>query len=213
MKFHFEILSQKQKEILSFIEKFNDNFVLVWWTAIALHLWHRESVDFDLFLPNCELLPLRNIKSKIKNSKLDYKILVETDFHFEISINWVKITFFAYLYEIPQKQIIREKYFKTCSLEFLAIMKADAIWKRAKRKDYVDMYFLINKFWLKNIWNNAKSFFWPDFNEKIFYSQLSYFDDMDYSEEVIYTKWNEKTKDEIRTYLINESKTIIKKAN
>lgn len=207
MKFHYEILSKKQKETLSFIDSFKNEFFLVWWTAIALMLWHRKSIDFDLFIPNSESLPMRKISTILKNH--DYKIITKTDFHYEIFLNWVKITFFAYLYNIPDQRKIQWDYFKTIDLLHLSSMKADALWKRAKWKDYVDLYFLIKKLWLKTIWDYAKSFFKWIFNEKLFYSQLSYFNDIDYSEEVMFVNKYEVTKDEIKEFLTNESKTIL----
>ena len=44
-----EILSTQQRELLPFISHFKRNFYLVGGTAIALHLGHRRSIDFDLF--------------------------------------------------------------------------------------------------------------------------------------------------------------------
>jgi hypothetical protein len=49
---HLEILTDKQKELLPLISQFKRNFYLVGGTAIALHLGHRESIDFDLFSYN-----------------------------------------------------------------------------------------------------------------------------------------------------------------
>ena len=46
---HKEILSPAQKKLLPLIKKFNKNFYLTGGTAIALHLGHRRSIDFDLF--------------------------------------------------------------------------------------------------------------------------------------------------------------------
>ena len=46
---HLNILSYKQNELLSFISSFRRNYYLVGGTAIALHIGHRRSIDFDLF--------------------------------------------------------------------------------------------------------------------------------------------------------------------
>ncbi len=56
-----EILTQEQIELLPFIKKFAKDYYLVGGTAIALHIGHRRSIDFDLFTQH-------NIKRKqIKN--------------------------------------------------------------------------------------------------------------------------------------------------
>ncbi|MCK4359847.1 MAG: hypothetical protein KAW92_14135 [Candidatus Cloacimonetes bacterium] len=48
-QFHREILTQKQVELLRLIKVFQREFYLVGGTAVALHLGHRRSIDFDLF--------------------------------------------------------------------------------------------------------------------------------------------------------------------
>jgi len=42
-------LTKKQIELLPLIKSFKKEFYLVGGTAIALHLGHRRSIDFDLF--------------------------------------------------------------------------------------------------------------------------------------------------------------------
>ena len=46
---HKEILSEEQANLLPLVKTFSKNFGLVGGTAIALHIGHRESLDFDLF--------------------------------------------------------------------------------------------------------------------------------------------------------------------
>jgi len=43
------ILNKNQLELLPLINEFNREFYLVGGTAIALHLGHRQSIDFELF--------------------------------------------------------------------------------------------------------------------------------------------------------------------
>jgi len=46
---HHNILSDKQSQLLPFLRKFKKNYYLAGGTAIALHIGHRHSIDFDLF--------------------------------------------------------------------------------------------------------------------------------------------------------------------
>ena len=46
---HKEILTKEQIKFLPFVTEFSKDFGLVGGTAIALHLGHRRSLDFDLF--------------------------------------------------------------------------------------------------------------------------------------------------------------------
>ena len=46
---HEEILNAAQQELLPLMAQFRQEYYLVGGTAIALHIGHRRSVDFDLF--------------------------------------------------------------------------------------------------------------------------------------------------------------------
>ena len=46
---HKEILTDEQINLLPLVQLFNKDFGLVGGTAIAFHIGHRESIDFDLF--------------------------------------------------------------------------------------------------------------------------------------------------------------------
>jgi len=95
---HTEILSKEQKELFPFLKRYQRSFYLVGGTAIALHLGHRRSVDFDLFT----FSDLR--KSRIKKSLLELPFqqipLFEDVDQLHLIANEVKITFFSYPYQI-----------------------------------------------------------------------------------------------------------------
>ena len=64
-------------------------------------------------------------------------------------------------------------------------MKAYALGRRSKWKDYVDLYFLLNnEFSISEISSCATQLYGDLFSEKLFRSQLCFFDDIDYSESV-----------------------------
>ena len=66
-------------------------------------------------------------------------------------------------------------------------MKAFALGKRAKWKDYVDMYFLVrNHFSLDQITQQAEHIYEGSFNAKLLKQQLAYFSDVNYSESIEY---------------------------
>ena len=58
---HKEILTKEQVELLPVVGDFSKKFSLVGGTAIALHIGHRESIDFDMFsLKSFGNLQIRN---------------------------------------------------------------------------------------------------------------------------------------------------------
>mgnify|MGYP001568579000 FL=1 len=181
---HNEILSESQLELLPLVKKFSLNFGLVRGTAIALHLGHRRSIDFDLFSNK----PFDNgsiRKTIIKINKID-RVVFDEKGQYTILVNGVRFTFLEYPFRMafhhnPATGI------RLPDLLTLAAMKAYALGRRAKWKDYVGMYFVIKKYGgLSRIIVRARSMFGKEFNEKVFRAQLSFFDDIDFSEEVAF---------------------------
>ena len=82
-------------------------------------------------------------------------------------------------------------------------MKSYALERRAKWKDYVDLYFLLtNGFSIEEISQRANEIFKDLFSEKQFRAQLAYFDDINYSEEVEYMIPNQPSEKEVKEGLI-----------
>lgn len=195
-----KVLNKEQLSILPLIKEFKKDFYLVWWTAIALNLLHRKSIDFDLF--SNKQLKLNSITNKILKSwyKIEHTLVSNKD-ELTLIISWVKITFLYFPFEINYNNFLIEKIIKSPDLLTLSSMKAYAIWRRSKWKDYVDIYFLLRKgYSIEEISQKASSIFNWAFEEKLFREQLCYFEDIDYSEEVEYL--GEKIDDEeIKKYL------------
>ena len=198
---HKEILDHAQKKILPLLESFSPDFYLAGGTALALQIGHRKSIDFDLFSAK----EFSNLK--IRNNLAKQKYTIERVFkderdQFTIVASGVKITFLFYPFKI--RPTIAFENVKMPSILTLSAMKAYAISRRAKWKDYVDLYFVLeNYFSLEEIVKEDKEIFGAEFNEKIFRESLAYFDDIDYSEEVIFTPGFEVKEKAIKKALIN----------
>lgn len=181
---HKEILTKEQVALLPVIGQFSKNFGLVGGTAVALQIGHRRSIDFDLFSSK----PFDNLNIKrrlIKKIKID-KIFVNKKGEFTFITQGVKITFFHYPFGIDYSQTLHH-HIKMADLLTLAAMKAYALGQRAKWKDYIDLYFIMNKYHgIIPIVKRAQAIFNQEFNEKLFRSQLTYLKDVSYAEEVIY---------------------------
>jgi hypothetical protein len=81
-------------------------------------------------------------------------------------------------------------------------MKAYALGRRSKWKDYVDLFFIMKNYYsISEVIQEAKSVFKDLFSEKLFRAQLCFFDDMDYSEEVDFTIENPPSNEEIQDFL------------
>ena len=125
---HTEILSEKQKNLLSLISAFSKEYYLVGGTAIALYLGHRTSIDFDLFTN--KNIKRNSIKNRFEKEQINYTVIHEAFDQFHLLINGVKLTFFNFPFIIEHKHWFSE-YIKMPSLIDLAAMKAFALGGRA----------------------------------------------------------------------------------
>lgn len=180
---HQEVLTKEQAELLPLVKKFIKDFGLVGGTAIALQIGHRRSIDFDLFSYR-EFNNAKIRKLIIKSGHKIGKVYKDETGQFTFFVNKVQFTFFYYPFEIELAKHF-EKILRMPDLLTLAAMKAYALGRRAKWKDYVDLYFIINKYHsIEKIVKRSQAIFKGEFNERIFREQLVYFKDIDYQEEV-----------------------------
>jgi len=200
---HKEVLTKEQIKLLPLVNSFSKDFGLVGGTAIALHIGHRFSIDFDLFTKD-EFENL-NIRKKILKFKKIERVLKDEIGQYTIIVDGVNLTFFQYPFKIK----FSKKFHDTPNLPdllTLAAMKAYALGRRAKWKDYVDLYFVMKDYHsMTTIVKKTKQIFAHEFNEKIFRAQLAYFKDIDYSESVIYLKGFETKNAVIQKALIRHS--------
>jgi len=192
------ILTSKQEQILPLIKLFSKDFGLVGGTAIAYYLGHRRSIDFDLFSP--KTFSILSARNKINKFFKIEQTLVQGDGELTVMANNVKLTLFNFPYHIEYNSKF-ESIIKIPDLLTLAAMKAFALGKRAKWKDYVDLYFISKKYSLQQIVKKAEQLFGAEFNEKLFRVQLAYFEDVDYSEEVEYMEGFQTSDTEIKKSL------------
>lgn len=186
-------------QLLPLMTQFRREYYLVGGTAIALHIGHRRSIDFDLFKPSA-INHKRNL-DKIAASSFDYTVTRRVSEQMNLVINNVKVTFFQYPF--PINPTIRfDKHFRLPDLLQLAAMKAYALGRRSKWKDYVDLYFLLrDHFTIADISAVATQIFGELYSEKMFRSQLCYFDDIDYTESVDWLIQVPPTDEEIKQTL------------
>jgi len=178
------ILNKNQLELLPLIKEFSGEFYLVGGTAIALHLGHRRSIDFDLF--KTKSFNPKKVVDKIQKHFPSYKTIYKESNQLHLLVNNVKLTFFEYGFDIPHKTKFKN-IITLPTLSDLAAMKAYALGRRAKWKDYVDLYFILkNGISIEDISTKATEIFGELFSKKMFLQQLCYFEDIDHSEAVEY---------------------------
>ncbi len=204
---HKEILTDEQQKLLPLIALFAKDFGMVGGTAVALHLGHRRSIDFDLFsykkFGNQSLL--NRILLFTKGKQPD-RIIVNKLGELTFLLRGVKFTFFHYPYQIDYAEKL-PGVIKMPDLLTLAAMKAFAMGQRSKWKDYVDLYFIMKDHHpVAEISERTKQLFGAGlFNEALFRAQLGYFADVSYIESVEYMPGFEVSDEEVKSKLVEFS--------
>lgn len=183
-KIYWEILNKTQKEVLSKLS-FLDNIkaYLAGGTALALQIGHRTSVDFDFY--TAEHFKKGSIVKIIKKSSppLKIKIIWDVDDTFEVVLNSrVRFSLFYYSYKLLKETVAVENI-AVASLEDLAAMKLIAISQRGKRRDFIDFYYLLKIFELRQIMRTTEKKY-PDFDIYNGLRGLLYFKDADDDSEI-----------------------------
>jgi len=164
---HKEILTENQKKLLPLIKLFSNEYYLVGGTAIALHIGHRRSIDFDLF--STKTIKKNQIKAIItENSFPIEETIFEAYDQLHLVINHTKLTFFQFPYKIEAINNF-EDIIKIPSLIDLAAMKSYALGGRAKWKDYVDLFFLLKFHYRLEEISLRLKIFKSLYNDEVFY--------------------------------------------
>ena len=159
--------SLMQKEYL-------DSFVLVGGTALALQLGNRKSIDLDLF-SNTDFASNVLLTSLLK----DYQIVVNNQLSQTLitTINYVKVDFIKFHYPFIRPFLVIENI-RMASLEDIAAMKLDAITGRGSKKDFYDLFFLLQHYSIDELF----SFYTEKYPHQTTFHvarSLTYFDDAD----------------------------------
>lgn len=122
------------------------DFYLAGGTALALLEGHRISVDLDFFSPTFEspeaLLPV--LESAFPESVTT--LVAPRTLYLEIAA--VSVSFMGYGYPVIEPHLIPESgLVPFASREDIAAMKLAAIASRGSRKDLVDLWWLVSRYW------------------------------------------------------------------
>ncbi|MBI4135571.1 nucleotidyl transferase AbiEii/AbiGii toxin family protein [Candidatus Uhrbacteria bacterium] len=120
-------------------------------TALALQIQHRQSVDFDFYTSQHfrKGTLARLFRAHLQKYKL--RVVRDIDDTFEMNVDPdIHLSCFYYGYPLLQTPRPIQGVFTT-SLKDVAAMKIIAIAQRGRRRDFIDIYYLLQKFSLKEI--------------------------------------------------------------
>lgn len=169
-------VSKELLELLSFIMKSEvfSNYTLVGGTALALQIGHRISVDLDFF-GNQEIDEVLFIEELEKYGSV--KLLQKSKNILILIVNNIKIDFVNYKYPFLEPNIVTENI-RIASKKDIVAMKLNAISGRGSKKDFIDLFFLLNDFSL----DEMLKFYNEKYEEGSYFmvlKSLTYFEDAD----------------------------------
>lgn len=150
------------------------HFTLVGGTALALQIGHRISIDLDFFTTqDYDDYAVQTILEKI--GKME--VLVSKPPFLQIRLDEVKLDFFKYPYPfIDEYQTIEGV--RMADIETIAVMKLLAISRRGVKKDFYDLYFILERYGMAELIALFEKKL-PNVDTFHILKSLSYFEDAD----------------------------------
>ena len=121
---------------------------LVGGTSLALQYGHRQSIDLDFF--GKLQVSLDEIINMITRLGLDFKVLNQTRLILQLVVNKIKVDIIDYSYDWIDEPII-ENGITLASPKDIAALKINAIEGRGSKKDFIDIYLLLQHYSLDDI--------------------------------------------------------------
>lgn len=172
-----------------------DCFNLAGGTALALQIGHRVSYDLDFF--GITELSTDDI-SLVIQEQFGVKEIHKTKNIIVFDIQGIKVDFVKYPYSLI-KEPVREQGVRMLHIEDISAMKLDAVKGRGKKRDFYDLYALLQKYRLTDLLLLHKKKYNQDASFQIL-KGLVYFDDAEndppVNQLIAFPDW-EKIKQEI----------------
>lgn len=142
-------------------------------TALALHLGHRESIDLDFFFPEALPVGLRDSFARLGT----YTVRQQDAKTLDGVLDTVQVSAFVYPYPLLQETATYQGV-RIASVADIAAMKIDATASRGSKKDFIDLYALLERYSLEElIALFEKKFSHISYNKMHILKSLTYFED------------------------------------
>jgi len=185
-------------------QDFLGNFYLVGGTALAIHLGHRESIDLDFF--SGKDFSLEKLKKEI-GSIGRYVLANEAEGTLDGMLDDVKVTFLRYEYPLLFPLVDFDGT-KLADERDIAGMKIDAISSRGSKKDFVDLYFLLEKYSLSELFSFfEKKYSHIGYNKMHLLKSLVYFADAE--DQTMPKMLRDVSWDSVKEKILQEAKKLI----
>ena len=179
---YYQTIDAKTLELLTALQSIPafSNMRLAGGTSLALQTGHRKSIDLDFFgrieADESTFQEAFTIFEKVTWIKKSANINI-------FSINDIKVDFVNYVYPWLDETKFEEGL-RLAGLKDIAAMKLAAVTGRGTKKDFIDIYFLLQQFTLEEMLQHYKNKY-ADGSDFLVLKSLTYFDDAEPEQEPV----------------------------
>lgn len=183
------------------------DFILAGGTALALQIGHRLSVDLDFF--TARPFSTEEIFSELRRLDLDPVILEESAGSLTVTLNKAKVSMFHYPYPFTGKE--KEiKGIPVAGIIDIASMKVIAISQRGARRDFVDLYFVLQEIPFRKVAENMiERFGRGRINPVHIGKSLVFFNDAESDPDPRYTGTESPDWEDVKTFFTNNVQQMV----
>jgi len=181
--------------------------ILAGGTACALHLGHRISMDLDFFTSMD--FHIESVISEIRKAGHSFQIISEGEGYLVGTIDGMKVSLFTYEYPFLEKTVIYEGI-RVAGVLDLASMKVIAISQRGTKRDFADLYGILQEVPFHKIASHmVKRFGKGRINPVHIGKSLVYFSDADSHPEPEYVKGRDVSWEKIKSFFKSHVKQFV----
>lgn len=203
-------LTTVEKETYELLQKLNSieiissAFALAGGTSLALQIGHRQSIDLDFFSP--AIFDVRELEITLAgDTTINFQLISSNSRMLFCYINNIKCDF------VNEPATLINSFFNFDKVQYfsvadIAAMKMHTICGRGKKKDFFDIYALLQIF----SWKELLNFFKKKYSEDQLYflwRSIIYFEDADQDPDIKGLKPFDKSWEEIKAFIINKCRT------
>jgi hypothetical protein len=201
--FHLSTIEEETYHTLKAIftiPEIQDSFALAGGTSLALQLGHRHSIDLAIFSPTT--FDTRDLELVLSSTySLDFEFVNRSNRMLFAYLNRIKCDFVHEPANLIQPFLQYEgvNYFH---IEDIAAMKMHTVCGRGKKKDFFDIYVLIETFG----WSRMLEWFEKKYGSNQFYflwRSITYFTDADEDVDIEGFAPFTKNWDEVKAYIVD----------
>ena len=174
---YYHLFDPEWQSLLPQLSFFKPQFYLAGGAGLALHLGHGKSQGLDFFTPKD--WDTFHFFEELKQNLLGLELQKTQEAKSTLSVvvnRRVKLSFSAHPYPLLEPPV-EEAHLRLASLVDIGCMKLSAIVSRALQKDYVDLYFILQRIPLKELLEKALQKF-PELDTYLILKSLVFFEDV-----------------------------------